>query len=164
MSKTVKALLLVVAFIALAAGMVLIEDYFRAKFKPQEPNVEIHTDTLYIERIDTVLLPVEIWREIVRTDTVLLTTIKHDTVLVELPIEQRFYHKDSVADIWISGYNPKLDSLRIYREREIRYQTITYKEKSRWGIGIQAGVGISAAGMQPTPYLGLGISYNIFSW
>ena len=34
--------------------------------------------------------------------------------------------------------------------------------KTRWGLGVQSGYGISNQGL--TPYVGVGISYNIISW
>ena len=35
-------------------------------------------------------------------------------------------------------------------------------KKTRWGLGIQAGYGASKDGL--TPYIGVGVSYNVLSW
>ena len=109
-----------------------------------------------VEIIDTLLLPVPI------TDTLML----HDTVFVHLPIEQRQY-SDPRYTAWVSGYRPQLDSIRIYQQREFITKEIkTVTKSKRWGIGLQAGYGIALHKGQvfPAPYVGVGLSYSIFSW
>ena len=34
--------------------------------------------------------------------------------------------------------------------------------KTRWGLGVQAGVGAGKGGL--SPYVGIGVSYNLLSW
>jgi opacity protein-like surface antigen len=41
-------------------------------------------------------------------------------------------------------------------------ETIPVPDRRRWGIGIQAGAGVGKEGL--TPYVGVGVSYNILSW
>ena len=109
-----------------------------------------------VEIIDTLLLPVPI------TDTLML----HDTVFVHLPIEQRQYG-DTRYNAWVSGYRPQLDSIRIYQQTEyITKEIKTATKPKRWGIGLQAGYGVSLHKGQvfPAPYIGVGLSYSIFSW
>ena len=121
-------------------------------------------DTIFVEKpvikkveiIDTLLLPVPI------TDTLML----HDTVLVHLPIEQRQY-SDLRYTAWVSGYRPQLDSIRIYKTTEyITKEIKTVAKPKRWGIGLQAGYGVSLHNGRvfPAPYIGVGLSYSIFSW
>ena len=121
-------------------------------------------DTIFVEKpvikkvetIDTILLPVPI------TDTLLL----HDTVLVHLPIEQRQY-SDPRYNAWVSGYRPQLDSIHIYQQTQYITKEIKPATKpKRWGIGLQAGYGVSISNkqIQATPYIGIGISYNILTW
>lgn len=121
-------------------------------------------DTIFIEKpvirkveiIDTLLLPVPY------TDTLML----HDTVLVHLPIEQRQY-SDPRYTAWVSGYRPQLDSIQIYQTTEyITKEIKTATKPKRWGIGLQAGYGVSFSNKQikATPYIGIGISYNILTW
>lgn len=46
-----------------------------------------------------------------------------------------------------------------------RVDTVTFPamhKSKRWGLGIQAGAGITGAGLQP--YVGIGISYNLFTF
>lgn len=109
-----------------------------------------------VEIIDTLLLPVPI------TDTLML----HDTVFVHLPIEQRQY-SDLRYTAWVSGYRPQLDSIHIYQRTEYITKEIKMVTKpKRWGIGLQAGYGVSFSNKQikATPCIGIGISYNILTW
>ena len=109
-----------------------------------------------VEIIDTLLLPVPI------TDTLML----HDTVLVHLPIEQCQY-SDHRYTAWVSGYRPQLDSIRIYQQREYITKEVKVAIKpKRWGIGLQAGYGVSLHNGQvfPAPYIGVGLSYSFVSW
>lgn len=121
-------------------------------------------DTIFVEKpvikkveiIDTLLLPVPI------TDTLML----HDTVFVHLPIEQRQYSDPSYT-AWVSGYRPQLDSIRIYKTTEyITKEIKTVAKPKRWGIGLQAGYGVSLHNGQvsPAPYIGVGLSYSIINW
>ena len=97
---------------------------------------------------------------IVRYDTLRL----RDTIAVPVPIERRVY-ADSNYRAVVSGWHPSLDSISVYPET--RVITIererVEKERSRWGLGIQAGAGLSANGAA-VPYVGVGVQYNLFSW
>ena len=87
-------------------------------------------------------------------------TIK-DSVFVQIPIEQKVY-SDSNYTAWVSGYNPKLDSISI-THTEVSHKLVNNSKGSkRLFIGIQVGYGITPRGMQP--YLGLGVSYNFFGF
>ena len=135
---------------------------------PSEMKVKVDTlfvyDTIFIEKpvinkveiIDTLLLPVPV------TDTLML----HDTVLVYLPIEQRQY-SDPRYTAWVSGYRPQLDSIQIYQQTQYITKEVKVATKpKRWGIGLQAGYGVSLHNGQvfPAPYIGVGLSYSIVSW
>lgn len=84
-----------------------------------------------------------------------------DSAIVELPTIQRHY-ADSTYDAWVSGpIDPKLDSLRVYARTEI----ITKRERwppKHWHIGVTAGYGYGPKGFQP--YIGVGVTYSIFSF
>ena len=140
----------------------------RRNAHPSEIKVKVDTllvyDTILVEKpvikkveiIDTLLLTVPI------TDTLML----HDTVFVHLPIEQRQY-SDPRYTAWVSGYRPQLDSILIYQRTEyITKEIKTVTKPKRWGIGLQAGYGVSLHKGQvfPAPYIGVGLSYSIFIW
>lgn len=140
----------------------------RRNTHPGEIKVKVDTlfvyDTIFVEKpvikkveiIDTLLLPVPI------TDTLML----HDTVLVYLPIEQRQY-SDPRYTAWVSGYRPQLDSIHIYQQTQYITKEVKVATKpKRWGIGLQAGYGVSLYNGQvfPAPYIGVGLSYAIINW
>ena len=98
------------------------------------------------------------------TDTVRVTvgdTVRvADSVEVIVPITQKVY-ADSLYRAYVSGYRPRLDSIFIYPRT--RYIAITRQAKpQRWGIGLQAGYGVGRGGTGP--YVGIGVSYNLFTF
>lgn len=86
-----------------------------------------------------------------------------DSAEVVIPITQKVY-RDSTYTAYVSGYRASLDSLFVYPRQEI----ITLRPPSkprRWSIGIQAGYGMTLKGTpQFTPYIGIGIQYNLFNF
>lgn len=137
-------------------------------------NGQINTsDTTRVTIIDTILYlhPVPKDSIVVRYETRLFP-IKRDTTMqigctdsvqVEIPISQKRY-ADSTYTAWVSGYNPTLDSIRIYPRHEVITITNTIWQKpKRWGVGLNVGYGITPKnGMQP--YVGIGVSYNLFTF
>ena len=107
-------------------------------------------------RTDTVWLPVVR----TRTDTVLLPSDgPKDSVWAVVPITQKVY-ADSTYRAWVSGYNPKLDSIQVYRQTVVTTRTETVVRKRRIGIGVQAGYGYGFRYRGFEPYVGLGVSWN----
>ena len=90
-------------------------------------------------------------------------SVPEDSVTVQIPITQKVY-EDSTYTAYVSGYRASLDSLVFKMPREV----ITIKEKrkhKRWGVGFQVGYGLTLKGNpQFTPYIGVGVSYNLFSF
>lgn len=106
-----------------------------------------------VVRYETVRLMVADTARVTVTDTVRVA----DSVEVVVPITQRVYG-DSTYRAYVSGYRPRLDSIFVYPRT--RYVTTVVKEKpKRWGIGLQAGY---APGRGMSPYIGIGVSYNLF--
>lgn len=117
--------------------------------------VEYRTDT--ITRVKPVYIASA---PVIRYDTLRL----RDTIAVPVPIERRVY-ADSNYRAVVSGWHPSLDSISVYPATKIvtRWRERVEKERSRWGLGIQAGAGLSANGVA-VPYVGVGVQYNLFSW
>ena len=83
-----------------------------------------------------------------------------DSAKVAIPILSEVYG-DSTYTAYVSGYRANLDSIFVYPRREVI--TVTDKARHRrWGIGIQAGCGFGRNG--PSPYIGVGISYNLLTF
>ena len=124
--------------------------------------VKYHTDTIFHEK------PVYINKQIVRTDTVQLYDIKHDSVQVELPYIQKEF-KDSLYEAWVSGYQEvNLDSIRVFKEKqilEINNTKYVTKYKNRpFSVGIQTGYGYDLMNKCGSPFIGIGVQYNLFSF
>lgn len=126
-------------------------------------------DTLVIYDTITREMPVYITNTRVRTEYVPVrdTLRLHDTLFVPITIEKRVY-KDSLYRAEISGYKPSLDKIEIYQQTRTitQVEQVLVKDKKRWGLGIQAGygVGIHSGVVYTTPYIGVGVSYNLLRW
>ena len=126
-------------------------------------HVNVKVDSVYVFDTIRVETPVFIERHTVDTMVVSVTEFQvvHDTAFVQLPREQVEYRDTSYRAI-ISGFLPRREELEIYqREKVVTIQTekvVRVPDARRWGVGVQAGYGITPAGFQP--YLGLGVSYN----
>lgn len=124
------------------------------------------TDTTTIVVYDTITYrkPVAVDSVVVRYRTInvhnVVTDTINDTIFVQLPITQKTY-TDSTYTAWVSGYDLCLDSIQVYPRTEYKTITNTIKvqDTKRWGIGIHGGVGVGKGGF--TPYIGVGIQYNI---
>lgn len=79
---------------------------------------EIHTDTVVLVDTQFIEVPVEKikYRDRKVVDTLYLPTPQDTT---PLPIEQKHY-QDSISDIYISGYQPQIDSIQYH----IPYKTV----------------------------------------
>lgn len=87
----------------------------------------------------------------------------HDSADVEVPITQKVYI-DTAYTAWVSGYMPSLDSISIRQSTHYVTGYVPAKRK-RWGIGIQAGYGVTAErNPRFAPYIGVGITYNLFNF
>lgn len=90
-----------------------------------------------------------------------------DSLQLVLLRVQRHY-SDSTFDAWVSGIDPRLDSIKTYQTNMVITKEIPVIQvkKTRWGLGIHAGFGAGLTGTHVyyTPYVGVGLSYNILSW
>ena len=109
------------------------------------------TEPIYVTKrvVDSIPYPV--------TDTLRM----RDTLYVFLEREQIRW-EDSLAVVYASGVMPQVDSVIHHTENLIITKEIPVIKKTRWGLGVQAGVGAGKGGL--TPYVGVGVSYNLLSW
>lgn len=130
------------------------------------PNVRI--DTLVIRDTIRDTIPVEKVRYVTRIERDTTLKVIHDTVTnvvyVEVPIEKTQYKSDAY-DLWIEGYRARLLSIDVFRETLYidRTETHTIKTKPRWGLGVHVGYGYNFND-KLTPYIGVGVQYNILTW
>ena len=134
------------------------------RMRPNEA-INAKVDTLIVRDTITLLKPISVTKRVVERELVRVTdTIDvHDTLYVYLDREQ-IQWRDSLCEVYASGINPRVDSVRHYRESKIiTIDTQTpVKVKADWGVGLQAGYGASKDGL--SPYIGIGLTYNILSW
>ncbi len=94
-----------------------------------------------------------------RDSNIITADLNKDSVDVEIPITQKVYEGNDYR-AYVSGYNPNLDSLMIFRKSE--YVKIRSPTKPpRFSVGLQAGYGMTPKGFQP--YIGVGITVNLWS-
>jgi len=104
--------------------------------------LEVVNDTTIITTHDTIVRerPVFVTSYIYDTIRTHFTTIEHDTVTVDLPMERRIYKEDSLYYACVSGFRPSLDTLIVWPT----ITTITIREKERipaprWGFSATVG-------------------------
>ena len=127
------------------------------KAATEQPIRDTIVDTIKVVKpiaVDSVVTRYK-WVNVERVkDTTIVNEVSEvvfDTVQVRLPIKSKHYTAESY-DAWVSGYEPQLDSIKVY-QREVK------TKQSRWSIGLQGGLGITPKGVQP--YVGVGISFRL---
>lgn len=85
-----------------------------------------------------------------------------DSIEVPVPIVQKRY-EDSLYTAWVSGFEPKLDSidLRLPTITETVTKTIV-KKAPRLSVGVQAGAGVGVFNRQPDLWLGVGAQWRFW--
>lgn len=131
--------------------------------KKAEVELVCKTDTFI--RVDTLRerVPYPVYETVIQTVPELFPvyiTLEGDTVrepiLVPVPITQKEYLTDHYH-AWVSGYNPSLDSVDVFRETSYIKERI---KPRRWGVGVSAGYGLSRSGLSPS--LSVGVYYRIW--
>lgn len=112
---------------------------------------KVRVDTMWRTRVETAYLTE------VRRDTVTM----RDTVLVEVPI-YTYVAQDSLYRVEAEGFNVHFKRIDVYPRTVYRTQERVVKTSDKWGLGVHVGYGASEQGV--SPYIGIGVSYNIFTW
>ena len=127
------------------------------KAATEQPIRDTIVDTIKVIKpiaVDSVITRYK-WVNVERVkDTTIVNEVSEvvfDTIRIRLPIESKHYTAESY-DAWVSGYEPSLDSIKVY-QREVK------PKQSRWSIGLQGGVGMTPKGLQP--YMGIGVSFRL---
>lgn len=118
------------------------------------------SDTVYVERIDTIFRS----KPLLARDTILDTInvlIVPETGL-KVPKTQRLYI-DTTYKAWVSGYEPKLDSIYTYNKTVFRTitNTITIKPKTT-DFFIGAGIGTDGQRIIPSVNFSVKFKNDIF--
>ena len=168
MSENFKKILIAgaVTVAALALSFMAGQRYAQKRLiLPQKERV----DTLFI--LDTIMSEKPVFKEKRITERVLVPV--HDTIRVKdtlyLYAEREQVHwKDSLSDVYASGIGVNVDSVRHYVPIQVitKERDVVVKVKPRWSMGVHAGYGafVHNGQISASPYIGVGISYNLFSW
>lgn len=162
MSSRLKGSLLLLAIVAAA--------FLIGRVSAKQPILEVEkvrVDTLYIR--DTITREKPIYTRVYVRDSIYVTDTLHIRDTMWLPREVKVY-EDERYRAEVSGYQPSLDRIDIYVKDRIvtqdKTQVVTVKRNARWGIGLQAGYGamLNDGRIQGTPYIGIGLSWNILTF
>lgn len=158
--------LLVGAMLLTIVGFILIGKYGLKSLDVVE--VSELADTIYIRDTFTQYKPIFKERVVLKEVPIPVTdTLRiHDTLYVYLEREQVVW-RDSLSRVYASGILPQIDSVQHFISERVvtRELTKVVKKPCRWGIGVHAGFGIQIGEqVRTTPYIGVGVSYNILSW
>ena len=142
------------------ASYFAVKGHFQAKLEDLTPEV------IQVIKRDTLRLNSPILREIhkVTHDTIKIvmndTIVRRDTLYLER--EQRVY-EDEDYKAFVSGFQPRLDSIYVYPKTIYETKVSTRKEWRQFTYGVQVGVGVVMP-FNSSPsfggYLGFGIGYN----
>lgn len=145
MDKTVKHIIISLS-IGLIAGMLFCVGlrFCHKVNNGNSPKTVVERDTTIIVKNDTIVVskPIELEKTIIRYDT-----ITKDTILA---YEQKTYG-DSNYVAYVSGHDPRLDSINIFCKDTIRTITITNEVEKKqswaskhlgWGITLGGGYGL----------------------
>ena len=119
-----------------------------------------------IEKLQTQIVTQEVVRYVYRPVVVTDTFVEHDTIIqvndgtAMIPISRKEYTDNKTYRAVVTGYDPKLEEMEVYRENLV--VTVREKKKQRLGVGVQAGVGYGFFNSKPDLYVGLGASYNLW--
>ena len=87
-----------------------------------------------------------------------------DSVKVKIPITQKVY-EDSLCKVWVSGYEPNVDSVEVY-QRRIYYPVAVEKEKRDPKIVVTIGpyMGFGNKGFNYGIALNIGVPLSCLKW
>ena len=80
--------------------------------------------------------------------------------VVEIPITQKEY-KDSTYHLWVSGYNPKLDSIEVYPSQVTTTKIITQEKATSRRFGFTVGPSVGYDVINRSPSVGISVVYGI---
>ena len=159
----VNKLISVLALIIFVGCVVGAFFFGRATTRTDIVRTEVERDTIIVRDTIRENYPQEVEKVVVRTERVEVPVIMcdtiHDTVYVNLPIEEREY-KSRDYRVVIGGYNPYLKSAEVYPRTVYINTTESITTRKRWNLmlGVQGGYGITPMGWQP--YAGVGVSFG----
>lgn len=84
-----------------------------------------------------------------------------DTVWATVPRTQKRY-EDSTYTAWVSGYEPRLDSIEVYRRTVTIEKIETVSKRNRFNVGLTGGIGYGVFTRKPDLWLGVGCTVRLW--
>ena len=154
------------AIIGIIIGLCLV----KCVSKPVD-NIKIERDTVVV--VDTAYYDRPVAKDSIRTkfvtrwlpakhDTIsnTVTMWAHDTVAVEVPITSKHYGSGEY-DAWVSGFEPSLDSIRVYQRTAYVTEVRTIsKPPNKWELDIVGGIDYGFKSQQYRPFAGGELLYK----
>lgn len=164
----IKKILIASAVIIIALALSFVAGQRNALNRLVLPQKE-RVDTLVI--YDTIVSEKPIYKEKRITERILVPvtdTIRVKDTLYLYAEREQIHWKDSLSDVYASGIDVNVDSVLHYIPTQVitKERDVIVKVKPKWSIGVHAGYGAFANNGQisTSPYVGVGVSYNLFSW
>ena len=164
----IKKILIASAVIIIALALSFVAGQRNALNRLVLPQKE-RVDTLVI--YDTIVSEKPIYKEKRITERILVPvtdTIRVKDTLYLYAEREQIHWKDSLSDVYASGIDVNVDSVLHYIPTQVitKERDVIVKVKPKWSIGVHAGYGAFANNGQisTSPYVGIGVSYNLFSW
>lgn len=165
----------------LAALALIVASFFIGRWtKPEKPLppptiieridtvtiTEIRIDTIEKVRTITAYLPIAETDEPMDTIDYPYDNPPADSVAVQIPISRYVAEQDSLYRVVAEGYAVDFKEITVYPKTITITNTIEVKKPTHWGIGIQAGYGATFNNnvVRLSPYIGVGVSYNVISF
>ena len=87
---------------------------------------------------------------------------RKDTVWAVVPRTQKRY-EDSTYMAWISGFEPRLDSIEVYQKTVVVTKRVEGRVKNRrFNVGLTGGFGYGAFTRKPDVWVGVGCTWRMF--
>lgn len=89
-------------------------------------------------------------------------TAREDTIWAVVPRTQKRY-VDSTYMAWISGYEPRLDSIEVYQKTVVVTKRVEGRVKNRrFNVGLTGGFGYGVFTRKSDVWVGVGCTWRIF--
>ena len=162
MTEKIKIMLLAML---LAMGLMLASFLAGWKIRGEKMQPPV-ADTIRIERVDTVTLVGN------KVDTVIRfvnrpypvavhdTMWRNDTMFVQLPYEHRYYCVPDTVEVWYSGVDPNLDSVRLYEHHTTEIIRQPYEVAKMPRLTLDLGAAAFYHERRINPYLLGEMRYN----
>lgn len=158
--------ILVVIIVILFTTLAIVVTNHRTQKQPvPQPQTIVITDTITQVLYDTVYIDHFVTKKLQLTDTLIIDSVRIDSVFVQVPIsayklDTTFTTDTTRLDLFIqnSGFEVTLDSL-YYRLQYTPTPPVIKKKRHRFGVfvGPAVGVGYDYLNNKPVPTVGIGI-------